>query len=347
MWSARSAWCAGGLVAAALLLFGAHVGAQGLPVGFSWELADDRLRMAVDADDTVDDLRVELREAGRRGSVEVFERGRLDARGRWTFEMRAPSGDTTYEVTIQGTHAGDRGELGYAFDVAFAAPLDFEIDTDAYDPNVNRLVMTMNQPAGHAEITVRGDDGSLLAERVIRFAGEAPGTPLTLTWSQSPGEVLTIDVKAVAENGSWSSRQYIPWQVEFDAVHVNFATGSSEIPASDFAMLDARLAEINATIDRVSEWVRVELYVGGYTDTVGGAADNQRLSEDRARSLGRFFRDRGVSIDIYYQGFGETALAVPTEDNVDEPANRRALFILTTREPPISENVPRSNWRRL
>lgn len=66
----------------------------------------------------------------------------------------------------------------------------------------------------------------------------------------------------------------------------------------------------------------VDVY--GHTDTVGSAASNQRLSEQRAQTVANYLISRGVSsARIRWMGFGETNLKVATGDNVNEPMNRR------------------------
>lgn len=331
-----------------LLLLGWPAGAlaEGLPCGFGWQLVGDEIHVEVDSADEVTGLQMVLRtSANRSGRGHQFNRRSLLPGDVW--QESVPASNGAWTLILTGTWDGAPGRLEYEFEVAVAPPLEFDVDPATYDAEARSFVMTMNQPADWARIEVRSDRGVMLAERVIRFQGAAAGTPLHVQWSQGPGEVLTIDVEAHATSGAWASRRYIPWKVEFAPVHVNFATGSAEIPASDFAMLEGRLVEVFETAQRVSEWVEVQLYVGGYTDTVGNAADNQRLSEARARSLGAFFRQRGWTFPVLYQGFGEEGLAVATEDNVDEPANRRALFILSTEAPPVDANLPRRNWRPL
>lgn len=319
--------------------------AQGIPVSFVWELQGDELILVVEADEDIGDLELSITPA--RGRETTFERSSLASGQVWREAIDAPAITTDYELLIAGDYADERGSLAYEFTVSVAEALSFDVDESTFDADARRFTLTMNQPAERVEIVVRGESGNTIAERVIRFSGEPAGTPLLITWTQTDERTLTVDVKAVAQSGAWASHQYIPWAVEFDAVHVNFASGSSDIPPADEPMLQDRYTQVFATAQRVAEFVQVELYVAGYTDTVGNGSDNQSLSEARARSLGQWFRAHGWTLPIYYQGFGESALAVATDDNVDEPANRRAIFILTTQTPPTSANIPRSSWRSL
>lgn len=64
--------------------------------------------------------------------------------------------------------------------------------------------------------------------------------------------------------------------------------------------------------------------VGGYTDTSGSAEYNIQLSERRADNVAAYLSGQGVDSSIMnVRWFGEEDLAVPTEDNVREPNNRR------------------------
>ena len=69
--------------------------------------------------------------------------------------------------------------------------------------------------------------------------------------------------------------------------------------------------------------------VAGNTDTSGGSAYNQALSERRARAVRDGLIANGVSADrIRLEALGETNLAKPTADGVREPLNRRADVVI-------------------
>jgi hypothetical protein len=64
--------------------------------------------------------------------------------------------------------------------------------------------------------------------------------------------------------------------------------------------------------------------VTGHTDDVGADADNQRLSEARATSVGRYLVQRGVNAQrITQQGMGEIAPKLPNTSETNRAANRR------------------------
>jgi outer membrane protein OmpA-like peptidoglycan-associated protein/opacity protein-like surface antigen len=70
--------------------------------------------------------------------------------------------------------------------------------------------------------------------------------------------------------------------------------------------------------------------VAGNTDTSGGSAYNQALSERRARAVRDGLIANGVPADrISLEAYGETNLAKPTADGVREPLNRRADVVIS------------------
>lgn len=72
-----------------------------------------------------------------------------------------------------------------------------------------------------------------------------------------------------------------------------------------------------------------EVEVIGHTDTVGGEADNDRLSMLRAEEVVGWLASQGFDRSMMSAvGRGERQLMQPTMDNVDNPANRRVEVIV-------------------
>lgn len=74
-----------------------------------------------------------------------------------------------------------------------------------------------------------------------------------------------------------------------------------------------------------------DIQIIGYTDTIGSAEDNDKLSLMRAQAVrdmlaneGFRFTDENSSV----VGRGERDLLVPTDDEVDEPRNRRVVVVI-------------------
>ena len=99
-----------------------------------------------------------------------------------------------------------------------------------------------------------------------------------------------------------------------------------------FAEGTTQLTEVSkATFETLRQLVTAGSYVQivGYTDTLGKASDNQRLSEERAVEIKNELIRLGLPVqDAKTTGRGEHDLAKPTADEVREPENRRVEVIL-------------------
>ena len=73
-----------------------------------------------------------------------------------------------------------------------------------------------------------------------------------------------------------------------------------------------------------------------------------RFAKGRSPSrIATWLRNHGYDKPIYYHGFGEGLLATPTGDGVDEPRNRRALYMVGANPPPAGSGVPSVGWTEL
>jgi OOP family OmpA-OmpF porin len=91
----------------------------------------------------------------------------------------------------------------------------------------------------------------------------------------------------------------------------------------DKSTIDAKGAETIKTVaDEAKRGNVPVVHVTGYTDTVGTAAYNLKLSQRRAAAVAKALAAYGVQSTT--QGLGKTNLLVPTADGVREPSNRRA-----------------------
>ncbi len=90
--------------------------------------------------------------------------------------------------------------------------------------------------------------------------------------------------------------------------------------------------EAQSIVQQAAEAARhaqiTHIAVTGHTDTVGTARYNQRLSDRRAAAVSQGLIGQGVSADeIAASGVGESDLAVPTANGVNEPRNRRVVIM--------------------
>jgi outer membrane protein OmpA-like peptidoglycan-associated protein len=96
-----------------------------------------------------------------------------------------------------------------------------------------------------------------------------------------------------------------------------FASGTDEFDADTKAAFDE-------VVTAIEQRKSCDISIIGHSDTVGDYKSNKALSLKRADKVKKALLDLGVKencMDVRY--YGESDLAVPTADNVDEPKNRR------------------------
>jgi len=87
------------------------------------------------------------------------------------------------------------------------------------------------------------------------------------------------------------------------------------------------------TLDKVNDIVarysRTSVRVVGHTDSVGSAAYNQRLSEDRAKSVAWYMEDNGVAAGrVSAEGRGEAQPRATNESEAGRQLNRRVELLI-------------------
>lgn len=242
------------------------------------------------------------------------------------------------------TPDGGEGQMPLKLDVAILPPIQLTAPEDQLDLDARSLVLRSDRPLKRVELRVFGGQaGEEIGGGAVDLSGmtEAP-----LTWT-GQGEVLRIQVVATDTYGVQSELVLLPWSYQIPHEDVIFESGEAAVVEAEAPKLEAAWGHIEETQRKYGAIVEMELFVAGYTDTMGDAASNQALSERRARAIAQWFRKRGFSGPIWTQGFGESVLAVGTPDSTDEPANRRAVYVLAAAQPRKSPDLPRSNWRAL
>ncbi len=208
------------------------------------------------------------------------------------------------------------------------APIHVTYDADHLDLDKRVLQFKPSRAIAEASLSVLGEDGAELGKGAATYDKTQAGW-LSITWTQpADTRVMVMKLRVAAADGAVTNVQLIPWSVTVEHEDVTFATDSAVIAADQRAKLDASLAKIGEIEKRAAPYVKLTLYVAGHTDTVGPAGKNQKLSEARAAAIGKYLRDKGLAMPIIVGGFGESVPKVATPDETDEPANRRADYVL-------------------
>ncbi|WP_296526155.1 OmpA family protein [Acinetobacter oleivorans] len=173
------------------------------------------------------------------------------------------------------------------------------------------------------KITLKAGDAAALAALTAKVKALVPHTEVVgeapATAEQSVSNSLTASQTAL---GSID-----PNNVDVNALVkalnlqiINFASGSSDIPADNKAILDQAATLLNKVTS-------VKLNVGGHTDSTGNAAANKALSQRRAQAVVDYLKSKGVDASkLVAEGHGSDQ---PVAENTTEEGrfkNRRIEF---------------------
>jgi OOP family OmpA-OmpF porin len=101
---------------------------------------------------------------------------------------------------------------------------------------------------------------------------------------------------------------------------IYFKTGSAELDRESEPLLDTGA-------DIANRCPSVTFQVEGHTDNVGGRRSNQRLSEQRAKSVVDYLKAKGIAATrIQSAGYGETRPVAPNDTEAGRAKNRRIEF---------------------
>jgi outer membrane protein OmpA-like peptidoglycan-associated protein len=265
-----------------------------------------------------------------------------------SIDLDQPEGKFSYtgELTVN-LPKGGTGSMPLQFDAELWGPLRLTQDTVREDVEKGKVYFKLSRPIAKAHLMVLTENGEKALDDDINFNEEPAGTRLSLDLPKTGSHILKIDVKAYDALGFFTGFELYPWQIDIPHEDVNFDSGKWDVRSDEAPKLDKAYQAISDALAKYGRWADVKLYLIGHTDTVGSSESNRTLSLNRARSIGGYFRKKGVRVGVFYEGYGEQALLVGTADEKDEPRNRRAQYILSV-EPPSLGNAPfQANWRKL
>lgn len=157
--------------------------------------------------------------------------------------------------------------------------------------------------------------------RVQYFQGPREDIALVLEWGPNVEELRVLDFAALAP--ARFTREGKRLRAEMSG-GVLFATNSAELRPEAIALL----AELKRTMIDPNPAGRIS--IDGHTDDVGSDADNQALSERRARSVVAWLTAQGVPASrIESAGHGESQPKVPNTNDRNRAQNRRIEITVT------------------
>jgi outer membrane protein OmpA-like peptidoglycan-associated protein len=263
-------------------------------------------------------------------------------------DLEQPEGKFSYEGELSVNNKnGSTGSMPLVFDAELWGPLHLKLDKKDVDVAGRKIAFSLSRPISKVELKVLLDSGRPAFDGEIKFNAEPGGTRLDVTWPEASGNVFKIAFRAFDTTGFHTGIDLFPWSINIPHEEVNFDSGKSDIRPGEETKLDKSVKEISDAVFKYGRFAEVKLYVAGHTDTVGSKESNRALSNDRARSIASYFKKKGIKCPIRYFGFGEEALMVGTNDEVDEQRNRRAEYILSVEDPAGKQTPVVPKWQKL
>lgn len=258
-----------------------------------------------------------------------------------SFELPQPEGEFHYEGRVTGTFTdGSTYENPLVFDTAVWDTLRVSFPPEPVDHPPTRVTFMVNRVNARVLLRALNDAGEEVAKIEHELKDAKPGEPITLTWkrkAEAKGDVAEISLNASDSAGFGCDAAVYAWQARLPHEEVLFDTAKHDIRKDQEPKLQAVLPVLMREIEKRKRFPRVQYWIVGHTDTVDDRAYNQALSERRAREISRWFRKHGVTVPVWYAGFGESMLAIATPDETPEQRNRRADYILAA-DPPGAAN---------
>ncbi len=263
-------------------------------------------------------------------------------------EFEQPVGAHSYEATLKGRWKGGKAiAFGFGFEAKSVQPLEITVSKADIDLEKRVVQVRLSRPAGEVRLEVFGDGGQRLAEVAKTFSGEPAGTRLAVSWPARGSVVERINIRGVDELGFWAGLELTPFMVHIPHDEVVFEFGKWDVRPSEEGKLRDSLQKLREALQRHGKEIQIQLYIAGYTDTVGSKSANLDLSHKRAQAIAAWFKRAGVGIDIFCQGFGEDVPAVATPDETAEERNRRAIYVLSAGPPAVTPAMPQARWQAL
>ncbi|MCQ2261860.1 MAG: OmpA family protein [Bacteroidales bacterium] len=107
--------------------------------------------------------------------------------------------------------------------------------------------------------------------------------------------------------------------------NVFFAFGTS-------TLLEESRVDLDKVLDIMQKNTTLKVELAGHTDNIGKPADNQRLSEQRAKAVFDFLVDKGISATrLSYKGYGDTRPVADNDTEEGRAQNRRTTFTIVSK----------------
>ncbi len=170
-------------------------------------------------------------------------------------------------------------------------------------PPVDYVVLLPNADGTVGKVFVKGQQG----EQSLVNAGWGAALNGAVAPAEVPQDQLLKDF-----GDALGARPMAP-----ENFYLYFESGGAKLTAESQALIPTIL---NKVLARES----ADVSVVGHSDTVGKADANTKLAYQRASSIARLLRERGMqAATLSIESHGESNLLISTPDETPEPRNRR------------------------
>jgi outer membrane protein OmpA-like peptidoglycan-associated protein len=334
-------FCIGGLLLPCAL---PTASAEEPPLSFEYSqrvVDGENAWFSVTSRETLSDIKVTVTRLDGKKKKHNFSADSLIKGNSVLFEWEQKSGRIRYHVDIEGSNQNGTWKGNTEIEIEALDMLSLDIDLASVDLVNGKMSFSTNRGIVKAVLEIEGKDRVIIANKTQEYDGKQSTN--VIEWGESSETPVLMSLEVHDIYGMWRSTKI--FRLEIPHTDVVFDTADSSIRDDQEGHLQETLEPLLEALRKYDD-LAAELYIAGYTDTVGSRSSNLSLSEKRAKSIATWFSKNGVSVPIYYQGFGEDVLAVPTADEVDEEQNRRAIYLLTNTRPQ-SADFPQTNWKRI
>ncbi|MEM6394940.1 MAG: OmpA family protein [Bacteroidota bacterium] len=151
--------------------------------------------------------------------------------------------------------------------------------------------------------------------------------PETVREVQVEATYTTITREVLESEGGLESWEEIDCElVNYNALPINYELGSANLTSGSRQIIDDNLLQL------LRERPNIRIEIASHTDSRGGAASNQNLSERRAQSVVSYLVSKGINRSrLVARGYGESRLKNRCADGVscteaEHAVNRRTEF---------------------
>jgi outer membrane protein OmpA-like peptidoglycan-associated protein len=190
-----------------------------------------------------------------------------------------------------------------------------------------------------AKLEVKNTRTEEVTEGIVDAITGNYAVALTIEPDKKDDDYLMVVKK---EGYSFTSNYISPEEERFDApTTINFEVKPIEVGKAvkindiNFGFASSEFDNVSKIVlDNFIDFLRdnptVSFEIRGHTDDVGQESTNQKLSEERAKTVYNYLVNKGISpIRMKYKGYGESMPIAPNSTETGRAMNRRTEFYIT------------------